>query len=166
LQWNEYLPDGSEVRVVHASMRHTRDCIFPDTPDEILREQITPAPKVFVVGHTHIPLMRRLGETLIVNVGSSGLPFDGDPRVSYARLIWQHGVWDAEIVRVDYDRAQAERDFDETGFSDQVGPLAHLIRIELQQARSQLGEWARDYQAAVVSGQMTMAESVACFLAA
>lgn len=165
LQWNEYLPDGSEVRVVHASMRHTRDCIFPNTPDEIVREQIAPAPKVLVVGHTHIPLIRTLGDTLIVNAGSSGLPFDGDPRVSYAHLTWQHGVWKAEIMRVDYNRAQAERDFDETGFNEQVGPLARLIRVELQQARSQLGEWSRDYQAAVAAGHMTLDESVTRFLA-
>jgi predicted phosphodiesterase len=169
LQWNECLPDGvpdgGEVRVVHASMRGTRDCIFPDTPDETLRQQITPAPRVFVVGHTHIPLMRTLDDTLIINAGSSGLPFDGDPRLSYAQVTWQAGHWAAEIVRVDYDRAQAEQDFDETGFSDQVGPLARLIRVELQQARSQLGEWSRAYQAAVASGQMTLAESVARFLA-
>ena len=104
--------------------------------------------------------MRTIDETLVVNVGSVGLPFDGDPRVSYARLTWQHDHWDAEIVRLDYDRAQADRDFDETGFSDQIGPLARLIRVELAQARSQLGEWSRDYEAAVVAGQMSMAESV------
>jgi diadenosine tetraphosphatase ApaH/serine/threonine PP2A family protein phosphatase len=166
LQWNNYLPDGGEVRVVHASMRHTRDCIFPDTPDDLLREQIAPAPRVFVAGHTHIPLIRTLDDTLIVNAGSSGLPFDGDPRVSYARLTWQADRWDAEIIRVEYDRAQADRDFDETGFSVQGGPLTRLIRVELQQARSQLGEWSRDYQAAVAAGHMTLDESVTRFLAA
>jgi diadenosine tetraphosphatase ApaH/serine/threonine PP2A family protein phosphatase len=165
-QWSERLPDGSEVRVVHGSMRHLRDCIFPDTPDETLREQIAPAPRLFVVGHTHIPVVRTVDETLVVNVGSAGLPFDGDPRVSYARLTWQSGCWDAEIVRLDYDRAQADRDFDETGFSDQIGPLALLIRAELHQACSQLGEWARDYQAAVATGELTLAESVGRLLAA
>jgi len=154
------LPDGGEVRVVHASMRNLRDCIFADTPDETLREQIAPAPRLFVVGHTHLPLVRTIDETLVVNVGSAGLPFDGDHRVSYARLTWQHNHWEAEIVRVEYDRAQADRDFDETGFSDQIGPLARLIRAELHQARSQLGEWARAYEAAVAAGELTLAESV------
>jgi predicted phosphodiesterase len=160
------MPDGSEARIVHASMRSTRDCIFVETLDAVLREQIAPAPKLFVVGHTHRPLRRVLDETLVVNVGSAGLPFDGDHRASYARLTWQRGVWDAEIVRLEYDRVQADRDFDETGFIAQAGPLARLMRAELQQARSTLYEWSCYYQAAVTSGEMSLEESVKRVLAA
>src|SRR5206468_3573549 len=78
-------PDGGEVRVVHASMRHNRDNILPETPDEILREQIAPAPPLICVGHTHQPLIRTVDTTLVVNAGSAGLPFDGDTRASYAQ---------------------------------------------------------------------------------
>lgn len=158
--------DGSTARVVHASMRGTRDGIFLETPDDVLRQQIVPPPKLFVVGHTHKPLVRAIDETLVVNVGAVGLPFDLDPRACYAQLTWREGQWAAEIVRVDYDRAQADRDFDETGFIDEAGPIARLIRDELAQARSNLFEWTRDYEAAVVAGQMTMADSVTRFLAA
>jgi putative phosphoesterase len=160
------MSDRSEARVVHASMRGTRDGIFRETPDEVLRQQIVPPPKLLVVGHTHKPLVRTIDETLVVNVGAVGLPFDGDPRASYAQLTWQANRWEAEIVRVDYDRAQADRDFDETGFIDQAGPIAALIRDELAQARSNLFEWARDYEAAVVAGHLSMADSVTRFLAA
>jgi hypothetical protein len=66
---------------------------------------------------------------------------------------------------VEYDRAQADRDFEDSGFIDEAGPIALLIRDELAQARSNLFEWTRDYESAVVSGQLTMAESVARFLA-
>ena len=158
--------DGSEARIVHASMRGTRDGIFPETPDDVLRQKIAPAPKLFVVGHTHRPLVRAIDEALVVNVGAVGLPFDLDPRASYAQLTWRAGRWTAEVVRVEYDRAQADRDFDETGFMDEAGPVARLIRDELTQARSNLFEWTRDYEAAVVAGHMTMAESVQRFLAA
>jgi putative phosphoesterase len=160
------MPDGLEVRIVHASMRSTRDGIFVETPDKVLREQIAPAPKLFVVGHTHIPVVRTIDETLVVNVGSAGLPFDGDHRVSYARLTWQQGIWTAEIVRLEYDRAQAERDFEATGFIAQAGPLARLMRAELQQARSKLYEWTCQYAAAVAAGEMTLDESVKRVLAA
>jgi predicted phosphodiesterase len=166
LQHSWHMPDGSEARVVHASMRGTRDGIFRATPDDLLRQQIAPPPKLFVVGHTHQPLIRTIDETLVVNVGAVGLPFDLDPRASYAQLTWQAGRWRAEIIRVEYNRAQADRDFDETGFVEQAGPVAVLIRDELVQARSNLFEWSRDYEAAVVAGQMTMAESVTRFLAA
>jgi putative phosphoesterase len=159
------MPDGTEARVVHASMRSTRDCIFAETPDNVLREQIAPAPKLLVVGHTHIPVVRAIDQTLVVNVGSAGLPFDGDHRVSYARLTWQHGAWTAEIVRLDYDRAQAERDFEDSGFIAQAGPLARMMRAELQQARSTLYEWSSLYAAAVAAGEMSLDESVARVLA-
>ena len=104
--------------------------------------------------------------TLVVNAGAVGLPFDLDPRACYAQLTWQAGRWVAEIIRVEYDRAQADRDFDETGFVAEAGPIALLIRDELAQARSNLFEWTRDYEAAVIAGQLTMAESVTRFLAA
>jgi len=160
------MPDGSEARVVHASMRGTRDGIFRETPDDVLRRQIVPRPKLLVVGHTHKPLVRTIDQTLVVNVGAVGLPFDLDPRASYAQVTWRAGRWEAEIMRVDYDRAQADRDFDETGFIDGAGPIAELIRDELAQARSNLFEWSRDYEAAVVAGHLTMADSVTRFLAA
>jgi predicted phosphodiesterase len=166
LQQSWSMPDGSEARIVHASMRGTRSGIFPETPDDVLRKQIAPAPRLFVVGHTHEPLVRTIDDTLVVNVGAVGLPFDRDPRASYAQLTWQDGRWDAEIIRLEYDRAQADRDFDETGFIEEAGPVALLIRDELAQARSNLFEWTRDYEAAVVTGQLTMAESVQRFLAA
>ena len=165
-QQSWHMPDGSEARVVHASMRGTRDGIFTETPDALLRQQITPAPHLLVVGHTHRPLVRTVDETLVVNVGAVGLPFDLDVRASYAQLTWHAGRWTAEIVRVEYDRAQADRDFDETGFVVEAGPIALLIRDELAQARSNLFEWTRDYEAAVAAGHMTMAESVTRFLAA
>ncbi len=159
-------PNGSEVRVVHASMRGTRDGIFLETSPDTLRRQIAPPPKVLVVGHTHRPFVRSVDETLVVNVGAVGLPFDGDPHPSYAQLTWHNDQWTAEIVRVDYDRAQANRDYDETGFIDEAGPLALLVRDELDKARSNLFEWTRAYETAVVSGQMGLAESVERFLAA
>src|SRR5512143_2728015 len=39
-QQSWHLLDGSEARVVHASMRGTRDGIFLETPDELVRKQI------------------------------------------------------------------------------------------------------------------------------
>ena len=165
-QQSWHMPDGSEARVVHASMRGTRDGIFLATPDHVLRQQIAPASRLIVVGHTHQPLVRTIDETVVVNVGAVGLPFDLDVRASYVQMTWQAGRWTAEIIRVEYDREQADRDFDETGFIDEAGPIALLIRDELAQARSNLFEWTRTYEAAVVSGQLTMAESVHRFLAA
>ena len=160
-------PGGRELRAVHASMRHNRDGIYPETPDEQLQAQIGPRPPAaFVVGHTHKPLVRRLNGTLVVNAGSVGLPFDGDPRACYAQLEYGTGDWRAELVRLEYDRARAERDFVESGFMAEAGPLTRLIWVELRQSRSQIAEWAQAYEPEVMAGHLTVEESVTRFLAA
>lgn len=41
---------------------------------------------VVCVGHTHNPYALEVGNTLVINPGSVGLPRDGDPRASYAVL--------------------------------------------------------------------------------
>lgn len=158
-------PDGSEVRITHASMRSNRDGIYPKTTDEELRQKIQPQAPLLCVGHTHLPLIRRIDGGLVVNVGSAGLPFDGDTRPGYARLSWQRGRWQVDLVRLDYDRQKAEQDFFNTGFFEGSGPLARLILNELRTAQSRLFYWTCQYQARVLAGELSMAQSVEQFLA-
>lgn len=159
-------PDGGKILVMHGSRRGSRDGIYPETTAADLRCKIEPSASLFCVGHTHRPLIRRIDNTLVVNVGSAGLPFDGDPRPGYAQLEWQHGDWQARIIRLDYDRAKAERDFFETGCLEQSGPMARLILDELRTAQSRLFQWTEQYQSSVLAGQMSMAEATQEFLVA
>lgn len=46
---------------------------------------------VLLVGHSHVPFVRRIGDRVIVNPGSVGQPRSGDAHASYA--IWQDGVF-------------------------------------------------------------------------
>jgi predicted phosphodiesterase len=179
-------PDGGDICLTHASLRGTRDGVYVHTPDAELRAQMgmpdsapTPAPTlpgspspqpprspaVFCVGHTHMPLIRQLDQTLVVNAGSAGLPFDGDPRASYAQITWQKNRWKARIVRLEYDRARAAQDFVDSGFLDNGGPLAQLMLIELHSAHSQLYQWTVRYEKAVLAGQISLADSVQQFKA-
>jgi len=153
-------PDGSILRAVHASMRGNRDGIYTFTTDEELAQQIAPAPAVFVTSHTHRPLQRQLNGTLVVNTGAVGLPFDGDWRAAYAQLTWHKGAWQSELIRLQYDRAQADRDIETSGYLEGGGPLIKLVRHELATARSQIHRWAEKYPDIVLSGQMTMDETV------
>lgn len=57
------------------------------------------AERVIVYGHLHLPFIRKIGAATFVNSGSVGLPYDGDPRASYAIL--DDGV--PSIRRVEYD---------------------------------------------------------------
>jgi putative phosphoesterase len=53
-----------------------------------------------VFGHTHLPVDREQDGVHLVNPGSVGLPFDGDPRASWALL---HDDGHVERRRVAYD---------------------------------------------------------------
>jgi predicted phosphodiesterase len=162
-------PDGREVRFTHASMLGNRDGVYPETGSssiigKIIGDSHHPIPALFCVGHTHRPLIRQLKNVLVVNAGSSGLPFDSKWRPSYAQLTWNQDNWSAKIVRVDYDITKAVKDFDKTGYLRDAGPLTKLVLIELREARSQLYQWVVTYQKRVLDGELTMQESVDQFL--
>lgn len=164
-------PDGRSGKIVHASLLGDRDGIYPETGDAELAAKIGQdcihsgqTPALFVAGHTHRGLVRRLNGTLVVNAGSVGLPFDLDTRSAYAQITWRQGRWRARIVRVPYDLAQAEHDFYTSGYLEEGGPLARLVLLELQQARSMLYGWAIRYQANAAAGEISMEDSVQRYL--
>lgn len=153
-------PDGQVLRIVHASMRSNRDGIYPMSVEEEIRRQIAPAPAVFVTGHTHRPLMRRVDNTLVVNIGSVGSPFDEDRRAGYGQFIWNQDGWQAEIVRVDYDYERIEADYVQSGFLQEGGPLAQIMLVELRKGRGLIHLWASQFENAVLNGDLTLEESV------
>ena len=164
-QFSFLAPDGSELRAVHGSMRDNRDGVYPKTSDGELREQIAPAPKIFVTGHTHQPLIRQIDGTTVVNIGSVGASFDGDRQVSYGRFTWTSCTgWDANIVRLPYDFARVERDYETSGFLEGAGPLAQLMLVELRRARGLVYRWASRYEKAVLAGEISLETSVRAVL--
>jgi protein phosphatase len=60
---------------------------------------------VFVLGHTHLPALRRWGQRLIVNPGSLGQPRYGSPDATYA--VWDDGR--LQIHHLHYDHAGVAR---------------------------------------------------------
>jgi len=158
--------EETAVRVTHASMHGTRDGVYRFTTDAELMSKIgLPAPALFVVGHTHQPLIRRVNGTLVVNAGATGMPFDNDWRVSYAQLTHTQGAWQAEIVRLEYDRAQAERDFTQTGFIDGGGPITRIMLRELQLSTGLLYTFFKLYERPVLDGEYSLKQAVELFLA-
>ena len=156
-----FAPDSSEFRVIHASMPSNRLGIYLDSTDDELRQRISPAPSLFVTGHTHQPLIRQIDETLVVNTGSAGAPFDLDWRPSYGRFTWaQKQGWRAEIARVEYDRTLIEEDYVRSGFLEKGGPLAQIMLVELRRARGLIYHWASQYEQAVTGGEISLEESV------
>ena len=158
-------PDGEEIRATHGSMQGRSDGIYPETTAADLARKIKPAPAVFCAAHTHRPLIRALDGTLVVNSGSAGTSFDGDPRAGYAQLVRRRKGWQARIVRLAYDREQMARDFVTSGFLGGAGPLARIFFEEWFRARPLVNRWAERYEVAVLAGEIGLAQSVTAFLA-
>ncbi|SCZ62068.1 metallophosphoesterase family protein [Thiohalomonas denitrificans] len=156
--------DGGSVHVTHGTRLGNRDGIRPETEARELTDKLGDARDLFITSHTHRPLIRRHDGMLVVNTGSVGSPFDRDPRAAYGRFHFFSGRWVAEIVRVEYDRERAERDFEESGFLQLGGPLAWVMLRELQLSRGLMGPWMHRYHDAVKAGQITVETAVKEFL--
>jgi len=59
--------------------------------------------RVICCGHTHIPEVRDLGWKLIVNDGSAGYAFDGEPTASWALIDFDGEDVTADIRRAEFD---------------------------------------------------------------
>ncbi|MEM1725175.1 MAG: metallophosphoesterase family protein [Thermoplasmata archaeon] len=68
--------------------------------EEALETIIPEGIDILILGHTHIPFVKRYGNKMIINPGSVGQPRDGDPRASFAILTPDMEV---RLERVEYD---------------------------------------------------------------
>jgi predicted phosphodiesterase len=157
-------PDGQTIRAVHASMAGNRHGLYRRMTDAEMLALIAPQPGVMCVGHTHVPFVRRLGATLVVNAGAVGLPFDRDYRAAYAWLEWANDAWAADIVRLPYDSQATREAFFATGYYEEGGPMVRLILDELENARPRLRQWHDEYESQVAGGTLSVAESVEALL--
>ena len=99
------LLDGSRLLVAHGSPVSCEDAIYPSITEQGAERKIARIhPDVLVCGHTHIPFVKRVGKTLVVNCGSAGHPVDGDPRPAYAWVRVAKGEHpQGHIRRFEYD---------------------------------------------------------------
>lgn len=102
-----------DLVVVHATPWSTSDVVPPGAEVALLGRVLREARAAAVVyGHIHIAWMGRTADGgLVVNAGSVGFPFDGDPRAGFALLEHGPGGWTAEVRRVAYDVERAARRF-------------------------------------------------------
>ena len=83
-----------------------------------------------VFGHTHLPFARRNSQDVeLVNPGSVGMPFDGDPRAAYA-LVHDDG-------RIEHRRASYDHEASAAAVQDRFGdaPWAETVVRRIRTAR-------------------------------
>jgi predicted phosphodiesterase len=160
----ELASPAGRASFTHGSLLGSRDGVYPDTSEAALRAKIDAQATLFGVGHTHRPLVRALGETLVVNAGSVGMPFDGDHRPAYARAQATSRGWEAGIKRLDYDWQATRSSYRQGAFAVGSGEIGRVICREFELARPLLAAWTDRYAPAVLAGSLTIAQSVTEFL--
>jgi putative phosphoesterase len=109
------LPSERRLRVgddlilfCHASPGSLTDGLSADLDVVVTMDRVTRTDaKVIVCGHTHLPEVREVGWRTIVNAGSAGYIFDGDPTASWALIEIDEDGIRAEIHRTSYDVMEA-----------------------------------------------------------
>lgn len=93
--------DSRRVLLCHGSPWDTDQYIYPDAQEEILTRCASPEIDVVVMGHTHYPMVRKVGATLLVNPGSVGQPRNRCPGAAWA--IYDTDVGEVTRCHENYD---------------------------------------------------------------
>ncbi|MGC8552311.1 MAG: metallophosphoesterase family protein [Phycisphaerae bacterium] len=107
---------GARFVMTHATPTDTLYdySLQPGASDELFEQKLHAIDTDFIVlGHTHLPYVRKLNHSVVVNPGSVGQPLDGDSRASYA--VWDDGQ--IFLYRVEYDLQLLIRTLDEPPLS-------------------------------------------------
>jgi predicted phosphodiesterase len=113
---------GPTVVLVHGTPTLNTLYWTEDRPDSFclkMAEHAAARPgDVICFGHTHVPWHREVGGIHFVNTGSVGRPKDGDWRAGYVLLEMGGDAPSVELVRVEYDLAEAMRGIRASGLPD------------------------------------------------
>lgn len=109
----------------HGSPRSNVEGIFSHTDDKNLGRMLAGRPERFLAGgHTHVQMIRRFRDKLIINPGSVGLPFEDAGKMGsrnpawaeYATINCERGNLSVNLKRVEYDVAELEESVFESKF--------------------------------------------------
>ncbi len=111
LDWLRRLPaerrialEDTMILVCHASPgSQTAGFDASLDPTVIIERMARTDARIVACGHTHVPEVRDLGWKMIVNDGSAGYVFDGDPTASWALIDVDGDDVTAEIRRASFD---------------------------------------------------------------
>jgi predicted phosphodiesterase len=111
IDWLRRLPserrlrvDETLVLVTHASPGSQTAGFDPTLDAGTILERLSRTDaRVVCCGHTHLPEVRDFGWRVIVNAGSAGYVFDGDPTASWALVEIDGETVTAEIRRASFD---------------------------------------------------------------
>jgi putative phosphoesterase len=96
--------DDTMILACHASPGSQTQGFDTQLDPSVMLERISRTDaRVICCGHTHLPEVRDLGWKIIVNDGSAGYVFDGDPTASWALVTLDGDEIQTEIRRSEFD---------------------------------------------------------------
>jgi predicted phosphodiesterase len=114
-------PHGDLVLFCHGSPGSLTAGLAVDLDAVVTMERLSGTDaRVIVCGHTHVPEVREVGWRTIVNAGSAGYIFDGDPTASWALIEFEENVVHVVIERTPYDVMAAANAVSERGLVGDV----------------------------------------------
>ncbi len=135
-----YFPDAEPLRIAHGVPDDHNLGIYPHMAESEAAGLLSGTPEsTVVIGHTHLPLNRRIRGTSqtwrVINPGSVGLPLDGNIGAAYAILESRpDGTWRPTFRRVAYDAASLFAEFERIGYVNDTGVVGRLLIAEFETA--------------------------------
>lgn len=100
--------DGSRILLSHGAPWDLDQYIYPDADQEMLAGCLPQNYDLVVMGHTHYPMLKCIGNTTVVNPGSVGQPRDRKPGACWALFDTKdHSI---ELRRESYDSSSLVRE--------------------------------------------------------
>jgi len=90
--------DNLKIGLFHGSPDDSNKRLYPDSDFSKLEDLHY---DFLILGHTHYPMIKKIGKMVIINPGSVGQPRDFDPRAAYAILNTRKKL--VQIYRVRYN---------------------------------------------------------------
>ncbi|MFQ5420607.1 MAG: metallophosphoesterase family protein [Anaerolineae bacterium] len=124
------LGDGRTLLCCHGSPRNNREIIRATTPDEELAE-ILGEHRVAIIagGHTHTPMLRRLGNSFILNSGSVGLPMWREDGVVKNPAWAEYALVEVANGRLNIALRRAPYPLDDLRAAIQNSVMPHAVRF-------------------------------------
>lgn len=100
---------GKTILLVHGSIDNPLyGYVFPTASEDQLKDiALRSKSDILAMGHTHMPMVKKVAERIVLNPGSVGQPRDNIPNASY--IILDTDLMRANIMRVKYDIDSAAR---------------------------------------------------------
>jgi len=108
-----------EIAMYHGSPFEPDEYTYEEMVDERLIARS--GKHLTILGHTHVPFIKKISSAMVLNPGSVGQPRDGDARASCAVI----SKSEQQIIRVPYD---VEEIISQNALHDMPAPLSERLR--------------------------------------